>query len=135
MFLGLEENETESHTTSTQAFIPRAQFLRHIDGVEVTLSPRHPSRSFRVSDEIEVHLARGILGRKRVVGFTIHGMSDIHQKNMRQKGVPLRGVVSIASILRVIHRMELRNKERMFGKYQGQIERAIRKQQITVSLF
>lgn len=134
MFLGLEENETD-HTTSTQTFIPRAQFLRHTDSVEITLSPRRHNRHIRTSDEITIYIASGILGRKRVVGFTIHGMNDICRKNIRQKGVPLRGVVSIASILRVIHRMELKNKERMFGKYQHQIERALWKHQTTVSLF
>lgn len=132
MFLG-EDIPTEVPVESVP-FTPYARFWPQIDQIQVTLSPRHPRISIRVSDEIQVHLARGILGRNRIVGFTIHGVGDVQRKCLVQNHVPFRGKVNISSILRVLHQMERRKKSELFGKYQGQIERALDKHPVTVSL-
>ncbi len=136
MFLGEHRDygQPETPQPPTPLFIPRAQYWPQTDRVEVILSPRRPTQVVRQSDEIEIHLSRSVLRRYRVVGLTIHNIDSIHRQNIRQNGMPLRGVVSISSILRVLHRMELRNKERMFGKYRGQIERALEKHPVTVCL-
>lgn len=133
MFLG-EDIPTEQTPVESVPFTPYAQFWPQTDRIEVTLSPRQPRISVRVSDEIQVHLARGILGRSRLVGFTIYGIGDVQRKCLVQNHVPFRGKVNISSILRVLHRMERRKKNELFGKYCRLVERALDKHLITVSL-
>ncbi len=133
MFLG-EDTSTRQESFESVPFIPYARFWPQTDRIEVTLSSRQPRVSIRVSDEIQVHLARGILGRSRLVGFTIHNVGDVQKKCIRQNHVPFRGNVNISSILRVLHQMEHRKKEELLGKYRRLVERVLEKHLITVYL-
>lgn len=123
MFYGAETDQTSA--TTPAAFVPTAQYWPQTDRIEVTLNPRRPDKSHRVSDEIQVHVVRGILGRIRLVGFTIFDMGGIQRKSIRQSGSPLRGDVDISTVLRVLHKMELSRKEKIFGKYLRSVERAL----------
>ena len=134
MYVETENGAVGEAPLEPRLFTPHARFWPQTDRIEVILSPRQPRVSIYVSDEIQVHLARGILGRSRLVGFTIHGIGAIQRKCIRQNHVPFRGTVNISSVLRVLHQMEHGKKKELLGKYRRLVERALEKHLVTVSL-